>query len=82
MSFNYNLTETDIDNIGFKSPLEQQIQNQEMKDGAWRFDAVNSLTFFFQNYWKGGFKLFKVPLRTSASWILKIMISIISVCQY
>ena len=31
---NHNLTETDIDNIDIKSPLEHQYQNQEMKDSG------------------------------------------------
>ena len=44
---NYNLIETDIDNFENKSPLEQQIQNQEMKDSGWRFDKTNSMTISF-----------------------------------
>ena len=31
LNFNHNLTDTDIDNIDVKSPLEHQIQQQEMK---------------------------------------------------
>ena len=47
LNINYNLTETDIDNINFQSPLEHQIQNQEMKDRGWRFDKINSMTVYF-----------------------------------
>ena len=32
------LTESDLDKIEIKSPLEHQIQQQEMKDSGWRFD--------------------------------------------
>ena len=32
LNMNYNITQSDIDNIDIKSPLENQIQKQEMKD--------------------------------------------------
>ena len=38
LNVNHNLTETDIDNIDVKSPLEYQMQEQKMKDSGWRFD--------------------------------------------
>ena len=41
---NQNLTETDFDNIVIKTPLENQIQQQEMKDSGWRFDKIISMT--------------------------------------
>ena len=44
---NHNLTETDIDNIDVKSPLEHHIQQQEMNDTGWSFDKINSLTIYF-----------------------------------
>ena len=44
---NHNLTETDINKIDVKSPLEYQIQQQEMKDFGWRFDKTNTMTIFF-----------------------------------
>ena len=47
LNINHNLTQTDIDKIDVKSPLEQQIQQQEMKDSGWRFDQINSMTVFF-----------------------------------
>ena len=34
LNINHNLTETDIDNIDVKSPLEYQIQQQEVKDSG------------------------------------------------
>ena len=34
LNFNHNLTESDLDNIDVKSPLEHQIQQQEMKDSG------------------------------------------------
>ena len=43
LNINHNLTETDINNIDVKSPLEHQIQQQEMKDSGWRFDKINSM---------------------------------------
>ena len=46
LKINHNLTETDIDNIDLKSPLENQIQQQEMKDSGWRFDIINSMTIY------------------------------------
>ena len=42
-----NLTQTDFDKIDVKSPLEHQIQQQEMKDSGWRFDKINSMTIYF-----------------------------------
>ena len=42
LNINHNITQTDIDNINVISPLEYQIQQQEMKDSGWRFDKINS----------------------------------------
>ena len=47
LNFNHNLTQTDFDNIDVISPLEHQIQQQEVKDSGWRFDKINSLTVYF-----------------------------------
>ena len=44
LNINPNLTQTDIDNIDVKSPLENKIQQQELKDSGWRFDKTISLT--------------------------------------
>ena len=46
LNINHNLTQTDIDNINVESPLEHQIQQQEMKDSGWRFDKINSDSIF------------------------------------
>ena len=47
LNINHNLTESDIDKTDIKSPLEHQIQQQELKDSGWRFDKVNSMTVYF-----------------------------------
>ena len=44
---NHNLTQTDIDNIDVKSPLEHQTKQQEMKHSVWIFDKINSMTICF-----------------------------------
>ena len=44
---NHNLTQTDIDTIDIRTPLEHQIQQQEMKDSGWRFDKIKSMTIYF-----------------------------------
>ena len=47
LNINHNLTETDLDNIDAKSPLEHQLQQPEMKYSIWRFDNINSMIIFF-----------------------------------
>ena len=47
LNINHNLTQTGIDNIDVKSPLEHQIKQQEIKDSGWRFDKTNSMTVYF-----------------------------------
>ena len=67
MNINHNLTETDIDNIDIKSPLEHQIQIQELKDCGWRFDKINSMTiYFYKTGEMNGRSYVKIPLRSSA----------------
>ena len=44
LNIKHNLTESDPDKIDIKSPLEHQIQAQEMKDSGWRLVKVNSMT--------------------------------------
>ena len=46
-NINHNVTETDIDKFDIKSLLENQIQQQEMKDCGWRFDKINSMAIYF-----------------------------------
>ena len=68
---NQNLTGSDNNIIDIKSPLEQQIQKQEMKESGWRFDKINSMTiYFYKTAEMNGSSYMKIPLRTSA--ILKI----------
>ena len=47
LKINHNLRVTDIDIIDFKSPLEHQLQQQELKHYGRRFDKINSLTLKF-----------------------------------
>ena len=47
LNVNHNLTESDIDNFDIKSPLEQQMRNQELKHSEWRLDKTNSMTIYF-----------------------------------
>ena len=47
LNINHNLTQSDRDNIDIKSPLDDQIQQQQMKDSGWRFDKINSMTIYF-----------------------------------
>ena len=50
-----------------KSPLEHQIQQQEMKDSGWRFDKINSMTIYFIETGElNGSIYVKIPLRTNA----------------
>ena len=67
LNFNHNLTESDINKIDVKSPLEHQIQQQEMKDSRWRFDKINSMTvYFYKTGELNGSIYVKIPLRSSA----------------
>ena len=67
LNINPNLTETDIDNIDFKSPLENQIQEQEMEDSGWRFDKINSMTVYcYKTGEMNGSSYVKTPLRSNA----------------
>ena len=47
LNIEHNFTESDLDKIDIKSPLEHQIQQQKMKDSGWRFDKINSMTVYF-----------------------------------
>ena len=67
LNITHNLTQTDIDNIDIKSPLDFQIQQQEMKDSGWRFDKINSLiVYFYKTGEMNGSDYVKVPLRSNA----------------
>ena len=67
LNMNYNITQSDIDNIKITFPLEYQIQQQEMKDSGWRFDKINSTTiYFYETTGMNGSNYIKIPLRTNA----------------
>ena len=67
LNMNYNITQSDIDNIDIKSPLEHQIQKQEMKDSGWRFDKITSMTiYFYETTEMNGSNYIKIPLRSNA----------------
>ena len=40
------LVKSDIDDLEFKSPLEQQIQKRKLKGDGWRFDKTTSMKIF------------------------------------
>ena len=42
LNINHNSTESDLNNIDIKSPLEHKNQQQEMKGSGWRFDKITS----------------------------------------
>ena len=67
LNINQNLTESDLDNIDVKPPLEHQIQQQEMKDSGWRFDKIISMTVYFHKTIEmNGSNYVKIPLRSNA----------------
>ena len=67
LNINHNLTETDLDNIDIKSPLEHQVQQQEITDLGWRLDKINSITVYFYKTGKmDGRSYVKYPLRSNA----------------
>ena len=67
LKINHSLTQTDFDNINVISPLEHQIQQQEMKDSGCRFDKIISMTkYFYQTGILNGSNYVEVPLRSNA----------------
>ena len=67
LNINHNLTQSDLDNIDVKSPLEFQIQQQEMKDSGKRVDKINSMTiYFYQTGITNCSNYVKFPLRSNA----------------
>ena len=66
LNINHNLTRSDLDNIDIKSPLDDQIQQQQMKDSGWRFDKINSMTiYFYKTNELNGSNFVKIPLRSN-----------------
>ena len=67
LNINHNLTQSDLDKINIISPLEFQIQQQEMKDSGWRFDKINFMTiYFYKTTEMNGSNYIKIPLRSNA----------------
>ena len=67
LNSNHNLTQTEINFIDVKSPLEHQIQQQEMKDSGWQFDKINSMIlYFYKTVENIGQSYVKIPLRSNA----------------
>ena len=61
------MTESDIDKINVRSQLEQQIQNQEMKESGWIFDKINSMKLsIYKSTELDGTSYVKIPLRSNA----------------
>ena len=52
LKINHKFTETDINKVDIKYPLEYQIQQQEMKESGWRFDKIISMTKYFLKNWR------------------------------
>ena len=67
LNINHNLTQTDLDIIDIISPLEHQIQQQEMKYSGWRFDKIDSMTiYFYKTVELNDSNYVKIPLRSNA----------------
>ena len=67
LNINHTLTQSDLDKINIISPLEFQIQQQEMKDSEWRFDKINSMKiYFYKTNEMNGSNCTKIPLRSNA----------------
>ena len=67
LNTNHIQTQTDLDNIDVKSPLEHQTQQKEIKDSGWRFDKTNSMIINFSKTSEmNGSNYVKSPLRSNA----------------
>ena len=72
LNINQNLTQIDLDKTHIRSPLEHQIQQQEMKDSGWRFHEINSMTvYFYKTDELNGSNYVKIPLRSNAILIIE-----------
>ena len=79
IKIDHNLTMSDLDNIAIKSPLEHQIQQQEMKDSGWRFDKLNSLIiYFYKTGEMDGRSYNKNPMKSSSILNVEKTINIVS----
>ena len=67
LNINHNVSQSDLDNINIVSSLENQLQQQEMKDSGWRFDKINSMiVYFYKTSEMDGSNYIKIPLRSNA----------------
>ena len=67
LNINHNLTQSILDKINIISPLEFQIQQQELKDSVWRFDKIISMTmYFYKTTEMNGSNYIKILLRSNA----------------
>ena len=83
LTINHNLTESDIDNIDVRSQLEHQIQFHETKESGWIFDKINSMKIsFFKTVQLNGTSYIKIPLRSNAILMFKIMIIFVLFGQF
>ena len=64
LNINHNLTQTDFNTIGFKSQLENQIQ--ETKESGWTFEINSMKISFYKTGELNGSSCFKFPLRSNA----------------
>ena len=66
LNINHNSTETDIDDIDFKSPLDHQKQQEEIEISGRQFDKINSMTInFYQTGFLKGKNFVKNRLRSN-----------------
>ena len=69
---NHNLTESDLDKKYIRSPLEHQIQRQEMREFERRFDKIKSMIiYFYKTGEMNGRSYVIIPLRSSATLIVE-----------
>ena len=67
LNINQSLIETDLDKSDIKSPLDHQIQIQEMNELGWRCDKINSMTLsFYKTGEINGRSFVKMHLRNCA----------------
>ena len=67
MKVNHDSTEKDLDKLAIKSPLEHQIQQQEVKDSGRKIDRNNSMVIYFYKTGEiNSQSYFKIPLRSNA----------------
>ena len=72
LNINHNLTESDIDNINFKSQVKHKIQIQETKASGWIFDINNSKKIrFYKTAEMDGSSYVKILSKSSALIINK-----------